>query len=69
MSNHDCPVNLLSCVNHPRWHVILGAHAWLAWSPGGRSRVFDFPTFTEAVAYAAAQARAEKLAAIQDGAA
>ena len=70
MSDHECgPDGLGFCLDHPRWNVtkspIPGRRRWWAWTPSPE----PFPTFNAAVAYATAQARAEKVAAIQDGAA
>lgn len=67
MSAHKC--RLGACFNHPRWHVWHGAMygTWRASAPflqGGRS----FNTHAEAVAYATERARADMLAAVQNGA-
>lgn len=68
--DHDCP-GILDCRDHPRPRVIkaLGGQfaVWGAGTAGGGDRYGL--TFPEAIAYATSQARAEKLAAIQDGAA
>jgi len=75
MNDHECgPDGLGGCIYHPRWNVtkspIPGRRRWWAWKPSsGGFGDEPFPTFNAAVAYATAQARAEKVAAIQDGAA
>lgn len=80
MSHHECEDGLGGCIYHPRWNVsrddldssldrdVFGG-PWVVYSPGIGGTVEPFDTFPEAITYATAQARAEKLAAIQDGAA
>jgi len=73
MNDHKCS-GLGHCPDHPRWHVArttVGSTwplPWFAFAPShvGYRR---YDTFPEAFAYATAQARAAKVAAIQDGAA
>lgn len=67
MNDHVCE-KLSSCIRHPRWHVMRGFTAWLVWDPRGGD-AHRFPTYVEAVYFAADQARASMVAAVQDGAA
>lgn len=74
MSTHDCQ-GLYDCGDHPRWHVTRARvslhNPWWVDGPGSVA-LFGAPRFhthVEAIAYATSRARAEKVAAIQDGAA
>ena len=74
MSNHECgPDGLGRCLDHPRWNVTRDQPGypgpWTAFGPGLHGDIKPFPTFDAAINHATAQARAAKVAAIQDGAA
>ena len=79
MSDHGC-TRLAVCMDHPRWSISrddmgswmradIWGGPWCAYGPGPDGEVKPFDTFADAFAYATLQARAEKVAAIQDGAA
>lgn len=66
---HDCP-GLAACFNHPRWGVIrMDAGDWGVIPPWKVGVVGLYETHGEAIRLAAYRARAEQLAAIQDGSA
>ena len=75
MNAHKCGPRLARCYWHPRWKVThsrigsRGGFPWIAWAPSYGRHGGDkaFRTHEEAVAYATAQAKADQLAAIQDG--
>lgn len=72
-ARHDCP-GLAECFDHPRWTVLpMDVAGWRSdrWGVIPPHRIWPvayYPTQPEAMDYAAGRARADQLAAIQDGA-